>query len=60
MSYNSLIQTVREKTSKPISLAAFSAIVSLGTLLLYNIPFFRYVASQVNEERLSCWHHSLC
>ena len=51
MSYNSLIQMVREKTSKPISLAAFSAIVSVGILLLYNIPFFRYVASQVNEGK---------
>ena len=33
-----------------ISLLAFSCIVSLGTLLLYNIPFFRYVADNSNES----------
>ena len=45
MPYTSPTPTARGKLSKPISLATFSAIVSLGTLLLYNIPFFRYVAS---------------
>ena len=35
---------------KPISLFAFSCIVSIGTLLLYNIPFFRYVADNTNEN----------
>ena len=34
---------------KPISLLAFSGIVSLGTLLLYNLPFFEYVADNTNE-----------
>ena len=34
---------------KPISLFAFSCIVSIATLLLYNIPFFDYVASNTNE-----------
>ena len=29
---------------RPISLFAFSSIVSIGTLLLYNVPFFNYVA----------------
>ena len=33
-----------------ISLLTFSCIVSLGTLLLYNIPFFRYVADNSNES----------
>ena len=51
MPHTSLIQTARGKLSKPISLAAFSAIVSVGTLLLYNIPFFRYVASHVNDDK---------
>ena len=51
MPHTSLIPTVRGKFSKPISLAAFSAIVSVGTLLLYNIPFFRYVASHVNDDK---------
>ena len=35
---------------KPISLFAFSCIVSIGTLLLYNIPFFNYVADNTNEN----------
>ena len=35
---------------KPISLFAFSCIVSIGTLLLYNIPFFNYVANNTNEN----------
>ena len=34
---------------KEISLFAFSCIVSLGTMLLYNIPFFHFVAQNTNE-----------
>ncbi|MBR4897612.1 MAG: phosphoethanolamine--lipid A transferase EptA [Prevotella sp.] len=34
---------------KPISLFAFSCIVSIATLLLYNIPFFNYVVNNTNE-----------
>lgn len=34
---------------KPISLFAFSSIVSVWTLLAYNIPFFRYVADNTHE-----------
>jgi len=37
------------KLKRPISLFAFSCIVSIGTLLLYNIPFFNYVAQNNNE-----------
>ena len=37
------------KHLRPISLLAFSCIVSIGTLLLYNIPFFNYVADNSNE-----------
>ena len=33
---------------RPISLLAFSCIVSIATLLLYNLPFFRYVADNTN------------
>ena len=33
---------------RPISLFAFSCIVSIGTLLLYNLPFFNYVANNTN------------
>ena len=37
-------------TRKPISLFTFSGIVSIGTMLLYNIPFFNYVASNSAES----------
>ena len=40
---------IRQRLTRPISLVAFSCIVSAGTLLLYNIPFFQYVASHSNE-----------
>ena len=36
--------------TSPISLFTFSCIISLGTLLLYNIPFFNYVAENSNER----------
>ena len=35
---------------KPISLFVFSCIVSLATLLFYNLPFFNYVADNTNES----------
>ena len=35
---------------RPISLFAFSCIVSFATLLLYNIPFFSYVADNHNDS----------
>ena len=38
------------KQIRPISLFVFSCIVSIGTLLLYNIPFFNYVAHNTNEN----------
>jgi len=38
-----------KKFLRPISLFAFSCIVSLGTLVLYNIPFFDYAANNSNE-----------
>ncbi len=34
---------------KPISLFTFSLIVSIGTLLLYNIPFFHFVSNNTTE-----------
>ena len=33
-----------KKLLRPLSLTVFSCIVSVATLLLYNLPFFRYVA----------------
>ena len=41
---------VLSKLVRSISLITFSCIVSIGTLLLYNIPFFRYVADNTNEN----------
>ena len=38
------------KKIQSISLFAFSCIVSIGTLLLYNIPFFNYVSQNTNES----------
>ena len=40
---------------RPISLFTFSCIVSIGTLLLYNIPFFRYVADNSHESAAGRW-----
>ncbi|MBO4907502.1 MAG: phosphoethanolamine--lipid A transferase EptA [Bacteroidaceae bacterium] len=41
---------MKELLRKPISLVTFSCIVSIGTLLLYNIPFFNYAADNCNEN----------
>ena len=41
---------IKELLRKPISLFTFSCIVSLGTLLLYNIPFFNYAIENTNEN----------
>ena len=38
------------KKIRSISLFAFSCIVSIGTLLLYNLPFFNYVSQNTNES----------
>jgi len=35
---------------RPVSLFTFSCIVSIGTLLLYNLPFFSYAADNTNES----------
>ena len=41
---------MKEILRRPISLFTFSCIVSIGTLLLYNIPFFNYAAENTNES----------
>jgi len=43
------LRQMKRKLFGKISLFAFSCIVSIGTLLLYNIPFFNYVAQNSNE-----------
>lgn len=40
---------VMKRLLKPISLFVFSCIVSIGTLLLYNLPFINFVAEHTNE-----------
>jgi len=44
------ITNLRKVFTRPISLFSFSCIISLGTLLLYNIPFFSYVVKNSNES----------
>lgn len=41
---------IMEYLRKPITLFKFSCVVSLVTLLLYNIPFFNYVSDNSNES----------
>ena len=43
-------QKIKNLIKKPISLFAFSAIVSVATMLLYNIPFFNYVVEHTNQS----------
>ena len=43
-------QRLKNLIKKPISLFAFSAIVSVATMLLYNIPFFNYVVEHTNQS----------
>ena len=38
---------------RPMSLFTFSCVVSIGTLLLYNIPFFSYAFNNSNENTLT-------
>ena len=47
---NEMMNTVVRLLRKPISLLTFSCVVSIGTLLLYNIPFFNYAADNTNES----------
>ncbi len=48
----SLLRKIKGTLKRPISLLAFSCIVSIGTLLLYNIPFFRFVIDNSNESTI--------
>ena len=47
---NENINKMMKLLRKPISLFTFSCVVSIGTLLLYNIPFFSYAANNTNEN----------
>ena len=41
---------MKKLLNKPLSLLTFSCIVSIATLLIYNLPFFSYVANNSNED----------
>ena len=43
-----MIKMMMKSLRRPVSLLVFSCIVSIGTLLLYNIPFLQYSADNSN------------
>ena len=47
-----LLRKVKKAFQRPLSLFSFSSIVSIGTLLLYNLPFFQFVIDNSNESPL--------
>lgn len=47
-----LLSKVKKALLRPVSLSAFSWVVSIGTLLLYNIPFFQFVVDNSNESTM--------
>jgi lipid A ethanolaminephosphotransferase len=44
-----MISKIKKVLRHPLSLFTFSSIVSIGTLLLYNLPFFQFVINNSNE-----------
>ena len=47
-----LFRKIRKVLKRPMSLITFSCIVSIGTLLLYNIPFFDFAIENSNESSI--------
>ena len=47
-----LFRKIRKVLKRPVSLITFSCIVSIGTLLLYNIPFFDFAIEKSNESSI--------
>ena len=47
-----LFNKIKKVLRRPLSLFTFSGIVSIGTLLLYNLPFFQFVINNSNESPL--------
>ncbi|MBR4267905.1 MAG: phosphoethanolamine--lipid A transferase EptA [Bacteroidales bacterium] len=45
-----IINKIKDLWRNPVSLFKFSCIISIGALLLYNIPFFNYVAGNTDES----------
>ncbi len=44
------LRKMKKTLLRPVSLFTFSCIVSIGTLVLYNIPFFRFVVDNSNAS----------
>ena len=44
------LHKIKKGLLRPLSLFTFSCVVSIATLLLYNIPFFKYVVNNCNEN----------
>ena len=44
------LRKMKKALLRPVSLFTFSCIVSIGTLVLYNIPFFRFVVDNSNAS----------
>ena len=47
-----LLRKAKEALLRPVSLFTFSCIVSIGTLVLYNLPFFRFVIDNSDDGPL--------
>ena len=47
-----LLRKAKEALLRPVSLFTFSCIVSIGTLVLYNLPFFRFVIDNSEDGPL--------
>ena len=45
-----LFSKAKKALRRPVSLFTFSCIVSIGTLLLYNLPFFQFVIDNSNDS----------
>lgn len=45
-----LLSKVKKVLLRPVSLLTFSCIVSIGTLLIFNLPFFQFVIDNSNES----------
>ncbi|MBQ3658056.1 MAG: phosphoethanolamine--lipid A transferase EptA [Bacteroidales bacterium] len=43
------LNKIMEFLRKPLPLFKFSCVLSIGTMLLFNIPFFNYVADNIDE-----------
>ena len=48
----SLLRKAKKTLLRPVSLFTFSCIITIGTLLLYNLPFFQFVIDNSNESTL--------